>query len=140
LSVLRAAIRNLSLIEAQQLLLYRGGGVRGRKKTLCAKLFSAEQLPFASRNLAKSYYVLYISFVGDPSVELPFKLNVVRMSFFFMTELTSEMKFCEAGIIFNNYAFGIGLLMSPYELQGQVRGNRRCPSPCLVGGWHSIMH
>lgn len=53
--------------------------------------------PVLLTNLAKMHYVLYISLVGDPTVELRFKLNVVRMPSFgvalaFVEELTTEMK------------------------------------------------
>jgi hypothetical protein len=53
--------------------------------------------PVLLTNLAKMHYVLYISLVGDPTVELRFKLNVVRMPSFgvalaFVEELTAEMK------------------------------------------------
>jgi len=48
-------------------------------------------------NLAKTHYVLYITLVGDSTVELRFKLNVTKMPTFgaaiaFVEELTSEMK------------------------------------------------
>jgi hypothetical protein len=53
--------------------------------------------PVLLTNLAKMHYVLYISLVGDPTVELRFKLNVVKMLSFgvalaFVEELTAEMK------------------------------------------------
>ena len=53
--------------------------------------------PVLLTNLAKMHYVLYISLVGDPTVELRFKLNVVRMPSFgvalaFVEELTADMK------------------------------------------------
>jgi hypothetical protein len=53
--------------------------------------------PVLLTNLAKMHYVLHISLVGDPTVELRFKLNVVRMPSFgvalaFVEERTSEMK------------------------------------------------
>ena len=53
--------------------------------------------PVLLTNLAKNHYVLYISLVGDPTVKLRFKLNVVRMPSFgvalaFVEERTAEMK------------------------------------------------
>ena len=53
--------------------------------------------PVLLTNLAKMHYVLYISLVGDPTVELKFKLNVVKMPFFgaalaFVEELTADMR------------------------------------------------
>ena len=53
--------------------------------------------PVLLTNLANNHYVLYISLVGDPTVKLRFKLNVVRMPSFgvalaFVEERTAEMK------------------------------------------------
>jgi hypothetical protein len=53
--------------------------------------------PVLLTDLAKMHYVLYISLLGDPTVELRFKLNVVRMPSFgvalaFVEERTAEMK------------------------------------------------
>ena len=53
--------------------------------------------PVLLTNLARMHYVLYISLVGDPTLRLEFKLNVVRMPSFgvavaFAEELTAEMK------------------------------------------------
>jgi hypothetical protein len=53
--------------------------------------------PVLLTNLAKKHFVLYISLVGDPTVELRFKLNIVKMPSFgvalaFVEEHTAEMK------------------------------------------------
>lgn len=53
--------------------------------------------PVLLTNLAKMHYVLYITLVGDPNLELRFKLNVIRMPSFgaaiaFLEERTAEMK------------------------------------------------
>ncbi|RYG99888.1 hypothetical protein EON65_49870, partial [archaeon] len=53
--------------------------------------------PVLLTNLAKMHYVLYISLVGDPTVALRFKLNVIKMPSFgvavaFVEEHTAEMK------------------------------------------------
>lgn len=53
--------------------------------------------PVLLTNLAKEHYVLYISLVGDPTVALIFKLNIIRMPSFgvaiaFLEERTAEMK------------------------------------------------
>lgn len=53
--------------------------------------------PVLLTNLAKKHYVLFISLVGDPTLELKFKLNVVQMPTFgvalaFVEELTADMK------------------------------------------------
>ncbi len=53
--------------------------------------------PVLLTNLVKKHYVLYISLVGDPTVDLEFKLNVVRMPSFgvalaFVEERTAVMK------------------------------------------------
>jgi hypothetical protein len=53
--------------------------------------------PVLLTNLANMHYVLYISLVGDPTVELRFKLNVVKMPSFcvavdFVEGVSSVMK------------------------------------------------
>ena len=53
--------------------------------------------PVLLTNLARMHYVLYITLMGDPTLELQFKLNVVKMPSFGVAlaiaeELTVEMK------------------------------------------------
>jgi hypothetical protein len=53
--------------------------------------------PVLLTNLSKKHYVLFISLVGDPTVELKFRLNVLRMSSFglalaFVEHRTLKMK------------------------------------------------
>ena len=53
--------------------------------------------PVLLTNLAKTHFVLYISLEGDPTEELRFKLNVIRMPSFgvalaFVEERTAQMK------------------------------------------------
>ena len=53
--------------------------------------------PVLLTNLAKMHYILYITRVGDPTVKLTFKLNVVKMPSFgvalaFVEERTAEMR------------------------------------------------